>query len=256
VIANISRVLAEIGNAHAANLPRAEERATLFTTGTSLMESAIGLADKSKQNTGQIKTHLAKIGDIAAKINLIAINASIEAAHAGNSGRGFRVIATEIRTLSELTNRLTSDIKGVTNEIARDTDTAVEEVGEARSAYHDILSNVSSMTSDLYNAAGSIKTVTDDVKTNYRTIGELLIGLKEKIESLKANSDYCHQALDEIKKIGEKAGEQIDCLEFDATDASSINLSVLEESENYEKTLSEVESQISKYKVRYERLGQ
>ncbi len=250
VIANISRVLAEIGSADTRANSGESKKDSLFVTGSNLMESTINLTEKSRQNTARIRSHLDKIGDIAANINLIAINASIEAVHAGAAGKGFQVVASEIRRLSELTNRLTNDIQGVVNEIGKDTDTAVKEIGAARSAYHGILTNVTGMTTGLYKAAGNIKTVTDDVKTNYGTIGELLIGLKEKIENLKANSDFCHQALEDLKKIGEKAGESIESIDVEATDASQKNTTVLSESVDFGDRLSEMERQIAEYKMR------
>lgn len=81
------------------------------------LDGTIGTIDRMSKSIGTMAQLIDAIDDISATINLVSLNASIEASHAGQYGRGFSVIAKEIKKLAESTQRKSSEISGSISEI-------------------------------------------------------------------------------------------------------------------------------------------
>lgn len=144
------------------------------------VEQTASTVKKLADDTNNVGTVLNVIRGIAEQTNLLALNAAIEAARAGEQGRGFAVVADEVRTLAQKTQQSTAEIEGIIHNIqegARDT----VKVMDASSA-------ISSESAHLFNqAAAKLKLITatiaqiNDLNTQVATAAEEQNSVSEDI---------------------------------------------------------------------------
>ena len=119
---------------------------------SAIAESIINLSSQS-QAIGEIIT---SVDDLAAQSKLLAVNASIEAAKAGEEGKGFSVVAQEVKSLAEQSKQATAQVRGILSDIQKATNTAVQATEQGGKA-------VEAGVSQSARAGESISALTDNI---------------------------------------------------------------------------------------------
>ncbi len=115
--------------------------------GKSKLESVIESISRIAHSSDELLEATAIILNIAKTTNLLAMNASIEAAHAGEAGRGFEVVANEIRKLAEQTSQQSSQISSELQRIKQDIDSAEIVSREAGISFENIFTGIRDVNS-------------------------------------------------------------------------------------------------------------
>jgi methyl-accepting chemotaxis protein len=114
-------------------------------------------------SSNQIGEIIVVIDDIADQTNLLALNAAIEAARAGEQGRGFAVVADEVRKLAERTTKATKEISGMIKSIQADTAGAVSSMEEGTHEVDSGIKLADRAGASLREIVGMIQNLTDMV---------------------------------------------------------------------------------------------
>ncbi|MFV8463444.1 methyl-accepting chemotaxis protein [Vibrio campbellii] len=185
------------------------------------VEDAANVIRELENNAQSINQILSTIQGIAEQTNLLALNAAIEAARAGEQGRGFAVVADEVRVLSQRTHGSTEEIRVMIDTLQKNTEHAVDSmttstqlaensVGFAEQA-HDRLSKITQAISEINDMALQIasaaeeqRAVSEDISRNTQGIKDASDDLAQQAESSRNSSNEMSSAAESMRRDVER----------------------------------------------------
>ncbi|MBR4789610.1 MAG: hypothetical protein IK024_01815 [Treponema sp.] len=183
------------------NLSDSSEAGSSEVQKTELVINSV--SEKSKKMSEVIQV----IQQVASQTNLLAMNAAIEAAHAGEAGQGFSVVADEIRKLAESTQSQAKSIKDLIIEITNAIQNGSSSMQDTKTMFYKIQQEIETQTHVVENIAQTMEIQSTGAEEILSTTNKISQNIKSVNELIQNQANYTEEITEGIKNVVELSGK-------------------------------------------------
>jgi methyl-accepting chemotaxis protein len=173
----------------------------------SIADSILALAEQA-QTIGEI---IATVGDIAEQTNLLALNAAIEASRAGEHGRGFSVVASEVKVLADQSKKATAQVRQILGDIQKATNTTVLRMEEGTRSVNVVIKVVNQAGEAIKTLGDTVVEAAQGANQISASAGQQAVGMSQIHHAMRNINQVTQQNLASTKQA-ERAAQDLNSL--------------------------------------------
>ncbi|KZE70887.1 chemotaxis protein [Paenibacillus jamilae] len=198
----------------------------------------VGKVDELKQTTSDVFKVLDVLQDIAKQTNILSLNATIEAARAGTAGRGFMVVANEVRQLAEQSRQAIRTATGITNNIVNEMNETVQALSQVYPLFREQM--------------GAVQDTTDIFQSVQQQMGEFALRLgtvTASIHHLSESQTTLSEAMTNVSAVAEQSSATSQEVASLSTEQANIGNQLVGLSDKLEGVSVNLKEQLSRFTV-------
>ncbi|KAB8130114.1 methyl-accepting chemotaxis protein [Gracilibacillus oryzae] len=203
-----------------------------------IVKSAVDKVQKLDNQSQEITKLVSVIKDISEQTNLLALNAAIEAARAGEHGKGFAVVADEVRKLAEQVGESVADITTIVINIQAETSDVVTSL---EGGYHEVEKGT--------NQVETTKQAFININQSVEKMAVNIKAVNDRLTDMSSNSQKMNVAIEEIASVSEESAAGVEQTAASAQQASSSMEEVANSSDRLSKLAEELNGLIRQFKL-------